>query len=150
MLGAAENAYSKNYVAGFDTEWHHLSTTMGLSGQNEYPLHVKILTLQDSSLFPHSPFCTQCTIQSNISKVYKCFVYFFMQVWFSCKFFFKGQCHEIFKIRLFNESVSPKPLRIPLRLFQFFCKFAEIFTAQGALPVSLHQWQMEKIFIQKV
>jgi hypothetical protein len=41
----------------------------------------------------------------------------------------------------FRESVSPQPQSIPLRPFQFFQKFAEIFTAQG-LP-------LEKIFNQK-
>jgi hypothetical protein len=37
----------------------------------------------------------------------------------------KGQCHEIFDFWFFQESVSLKP------------KFAEIFAAQGAPPVSL-------------
>jgi hypothetical protein len=36
-----------------------------------------------------------------------------------------------------NESVSPKPQSIPLGLFQIFRKFAEIFTCQGAPPVSI-------------
>jgi hypothetical protein len=52
---------------------------------------------------------------------------------------FKGQCHKLFCFRfLFHESVSPKPLRIPLGPFQiFFWKLAEIFAAQDALLVSL-------------
>jgi hypothetical protein len=41
-------------------------------------------------------------------------------------------------------AVSPKPLSIPLGPFEFFRKFAEIFAAQGAPPVSL-----AKIFNQK-
>jgi hypothetical protein len=49
----------------------------------------------------------------------------------------KGQCHKIFDLRLFHESVSPKPLSIPLRTLRIFRKFAEIFAAQGAPPVSL-------------
>jgi hypothetical protein len=32
----------------------------------------------------------------------------------------KGQCHEIFDFRFFRESVSPKPLSIPLGLFRIF------------------------------
>jgi hypothetical protein len=36
----------------------------------------------------------------------------------------------------FHESVSPQPQNIPLGLFQIFRKFAEIFTSQGAPPVS--------------
>jgi hypothetical protein len=34
----------------------------------------------------------------------------------------KGQCHEIFDFWFFHESVSPKPLSIPLRPFQIFSK----------------------------
>jgi hypothetical protein len=45
----------------------------------------------------------------------------------------KGQCHKVF----FHESVSPKPLCIPLGPFLICLKFAEIFAAQGAPPVSL-------------
>ncbi len=37
----------------------------------------------------------------------------------------------------FHESVSPKPLSIPLGPFHIFQKFDEIFAAQGAPPVSL-------------
>ncbi len=47
-----------------------------------------------------------------------------------------GQCHEIFCFMFFHESSSPKPLIITLRSFQIFLKFAEIFTSQGAPPVS--------------
>jgi hypothetical protein len=38
--------------------------------------------------------------------------------WYSLK----GQCHEMFDFRLFNESVSPKPLSIPIGPFQIFVK----------------------------
>ncbi len=34
----------------------------------------------------------------------------------------KGQCHEIFDFRFFHESLSPKPLSIPLGPFQIFLK----------------------------
>jgi hypothetical protein len=34
--------------------------------------------------------------------------------------FLKGQCHEIFDFRFFHESVSPKPLSLPLGPFQIF------------------------------
>jgi hypothetical protein len=34
----------------------------------------------------------------------------------------KGQCHEIFYFWFFHESVSPKPLSIPLGPFQIFPK----------------------------
>jgi hypothetical protein len=44
----------------------------------------------------------------------------------------KGQYQEIV-----DESVSPKPLRIHFGRFMFCLKFAEIFTAQDAPPVSL-------------
>jgi hypothetical protein len=37
---------------------------------------------------------------------------------------------------VFFKSVSPKPLIIPFRIFEFFRKFAEIFAAQGLPPVS--------------
>jgi hypothetical protein len=37
----------------------------------------------------------------------------------------------------FHDSVSHKPLSIPLGLLKFSQKFTEIFAAQGALPVSL-------------
>jgi hypothetical protein len=37
----------------------------------------------------------------------------------------KGQCHEIFNFSgVFNESVSPKPLSIPLGPFRIFPNFA--------------------------
>jgi hypothetical protein len=36
--------------------------------------------------------------------------------------FLKGQCHEIFCIWFFHESVSPKPLSIPLGPFRIFSK----------------------------
>ncbi len=49
----------------------------------------------------------------------------------------KGQRHEIFDMWFFYESVSPKPLSIPLGPFWIFCKFAEIFAAQGAPQVWL-------------
>jgi hypothetical protein len=34
----------------------------------------------------------------------------------------KGHCHEIFDFRFFYESVSSKPLSIPIGPFQFFSK----------------------------
>ncbi len=34
----------------------------------------------------------------------------------------KGQCHEIFCFWFFHESVSPKPLSIPLGPFRIFSK----------------------------
>jgi hypothetical protein len=34
----------------------------------------------------------------------------------------KGQCHEIFDFWFFHESVSPKPVSIPLGSFQIFSK----------------------------
>jgi hypothetical protein len=49
----------------------------------------------------------------------------------------KGQCHEIFYFWFFQESISHKPLSIPLGPFQIFRKFMEIFAAQGTPPVSL-------------
>ncbi len=52
------------------------------------------------------------------------------------KLYLKGQCHEIFASGFFHESVSPKPLSIPLGPFRIFRKFAEIFAAQGWPPVS--------------
>ncbi len=37
----------------------------------------------------------------------------------------------------FHESVSPKPLSIPLGPFLIFSTFTEIFAGEGATPVSL-------------
>ncbi len=37
-------------------------------------------------------------------------------------FHLKGQCHEIFASGFFHESVSPKPLSIPLGPFRIFSK----------------------------
>ncbi len=34
----------------------------------------------------------------------------------------KGQCHEIFDFSFFYESVSPKPLSLPLWSFRIFSK----------------------------
>jgi hypothetical protein len=51
--------------------------------------------------------------------------------------YLKGQCHEIFCFGFFfQESPSPKPLKITLGSFRIFRKFAEIFASQGAPPVS--------------
>ncbi len=53
------------------------------------------------------------------------------------KVFFKGTLSRDFLLLVFcHESVSPKPLNIPLGPFQIFWKFAEIFAAQGWPPVS--------------
>ncbi len=49
----------------------------------------------------------------------------------------KGQCHEIFCVWFFHESVPPPHLRVfRLDCFEFFRKFAEIFASQSAPPVS--------------
>jgi hypothetical protein len=48
-----------------------------------------------------------------------------------------------FLLQVFYESVSPKPLSIPVGLFRFFSKFTEIFATQGASPAK------EKFFNQK-
>jgi hypothetical protein len=46
--------------------------------------------------------------------------------------------NKIFNFRFFHESVSPKPLSIPLGQFQiFFRKFVDLFAAQGSPSVSL-------------
>jgi hypothetical protein len=37
---------------------------------------------------------------------------------------FKGHCHEIFNLMFFHESVSPKPLSIPLSRLEFFQKYS--------------------------
>jgi hypothetical protein len=41
-------------------------------------------------------------------------------------FLFKGQCHEIFHFRFFYDSVSPKPLSIPLIPLRPFNTLADI------------------------
>jgi hypothetical protein len=47
----------------------------------------------------------------------------------------KGECHEIFCASgYFHESVSPQPQSNPIGPFQIF--FTEIFSSQGASPVS--------------
>jgi hypothetical protein len=56
----------------------------------------------------------------------------------------KGQRHEIFGFWFCHESVSPKPLSIPLGPFRIFRKFAEIFAAQGSPPVLLTPVANEK------
>ena len=61
--------------------------------------------------------------------------------------YLKGQLHEIFDCRCFHESVSHRPLSIPLGSLRIFSKiqtFTEIFTAQGAPPVSLTTVAIEK------
>ncbi len=62
-------------------------------------------------------------------------------------FLLKGQCHEIFDLSFFHVSVSakPRPWVSPWVCFNFFQKFffflLEIFSAQGAPPVSLiYRW----------
>ncbi len=42
-----------------------------------------------------------------------------------------------FFFRFFLETSSPKPLKITLGSFKSFGKFADIFTSQGAAPVSV-------------
>jgi hypothetical protein len=56
---------------------------------------------------------------------------------------------KFFASGFFHESVSPKPLTIPLGPFNFFRKFAEIFSAQGLPPVSLTPVESEKNFQSK-
>ncbi len=46
----------------------------------------------------------------------------------------KGVWHEIFDFRFFNESVSSGPMSIPLGRFEFFRKFAEIFSNECSSP----------------
>ncbi len=98
-----------------------ITSTMGLTGQNQ--LSTSCENLDSSRLEPLSPttYSAHTVLYSqifpksiNVSIISSC------RCGFSASFFFKGQCHEIFNIRLFHESVSPKPLRMPLRLFQFF------------------------------
>ncbi len=49
----------------------------------------------------------------------------------------------------FHESVSPKPLSIPIGSFEFFRKFAEILAAQCAPPVTLTPVANGKTFNHK-
>ncbi len=58
----------------------------------------------------------------------------------------KGQCHEIFDCRFFHESVSPKPLSIPLGSFQICLKFAKIFTTQGEVHHRCRRWHQGQIY----
>ncbi len=50
---------------------------------------------------------------------------------------------------LFMNQFPPSPRVFPYDRFEFFRKFAEIFTAQGLPPVSTTSVAMEKIFNQK-
>jgi hypothetical protein len=51
----------------------------------------------------------------------------------------QGQCHEIFDFRFFHESLSPKPLNIPLGSFRSFLKIClDIRSSRW------HRWQREK------
>jgi hypothetical protein len=56
----------------------------------------------------------------------------------------KGTVPRDFRLQVFYESVSPKPLIIPLGRFEFFRKYAQIYAAQGAPPVSLTPLANEK------
>ncbi len=62
----------------------------------------------------------------------------------------KGQCHEIFCLWFFYESVSPQPQSVPLGRFRIFSKRARRY---WQLKVDhrcrWHRWQMKKIFNQK-
>ncbi len=49
----------------------------------------------------------------------------------------KGQCHEIFDFKFSTWISFPQPLIIPIGPFRIFSKLPEIFTVQGAPPVSL-------------
>jgi hypothetical protein len=60
---------------------------------------------------------------------------------------FKGQCREIFNLMFFHESVSPKPLSIPL--IKAVSKILKIFAAQGAPSVSLQRVANGKICSQQ-
>ncbi len=66
-----------------------------------------------------------------------------------CKF--KGTVSRDFRLLVFYESVSPKPLSIPLgHVSNFFENFSEIFAAQVASPVSLTpvaNWKNLKVLI---
>jgi hypothetical protein len=48
----------------------------------------------------------------------------------------KGSVTRFFASGFLHESPSPKPLKVTLGSFRFFRKFAEIFTSQGAPPLS--------------
>jgi hypothetical protein len=56
----------------------------------------------------------------------------------------KDSVTRFFASGFFHESVSPQPQSIPSRPFRFFSKFAEIFTIQGAQPVSTTPAAVEK------
>jgi hypothetical protein len=72
---------------------------------------------------------------------------------------FKGSVPREFRLQVFHESVSPTPMSnfeyiisavlIICAVLNFFKKFSEIFTAQGAPPVSLTPVANVKIFHQK-
>jgi hypothetical protein len=70
-------------------------------------MHLSLVAnyLQDFSVSPHKIILRMLT--SSFSK--KCFD-------------LKGQCHEIFDFSFLHESVSPKPLSVPLGPLQIFSK----------------------------
>jgi hypothetical protein len=56
----------------------------------------------------------------------------------------KGQCHEIFDFWFFHESVSPKPLSIPLGPFRIFSKiFGDIHSSRWT--TGLVKWKKSSI-----
>jgi hypothetical protein len=57
---------------------------------------------------------------------------------------YRDSVKRFFASGFFLESVSPKPLIIPIGPFRIFSKIAEIFAAQGLPPVSTTPVAMEK------
>jgi hypothetical protein len=63
----------------------------------------------------------------------------------------KRQCHEIFDFWFFHESVSPKPLSIPLGSFRIFSKIrGDIRSSRFATGVNDTGGKCEKSSIRKV
>ena len=56
----------------------------------------------------------------------------------------KGQCHEILTSGFLHESVSPKPLSIPIGSFQIFLKIRRDIAAQGVVDTS-GKWKKSSI-----
>ncbi len=58
-------------------------------------------------------------------------------------FYLKGQCDEIFCLRFFNESSSPKPLKITLVHFKFFPKNSRKYSqVKVHHQYQRHRWQI--------
>jgi hypothetical protein len=70
-------------------------------------------------------------------------------IWCNCNL--KGQCHEIFDFCFFfHESVSPKPLSIPIEPFRIFSKILGDIRSSRCTTGARHRWQMAKIFKLKI